>query len=489
MDNAAATLSSPARGPRVMGLLKLIMDVESTTNNEEGVAKVLSKYLVDQLGWKSDLRYADPGRPNVLAVPIPQRTWECKILMNSHIDTVPPYIPYSEDHENIYGRGSCDAKGSIAAQVVAVQELLEEGRIKAGDVAVCYVIGEEKDHNGIIKMNNEEGLTPRYMIVGEPTESKLARGHKGVLKAVLKTTGKAGHSGYPEVGASAIDAMSDIVARLARTQFPVDPQLGKTTCNVGSIHGGAAPNVIAASCIAEILVRVSTTVEEATSVLQRVVDEVKFPGVEVQLTVTGREGVRCHTVDIGIETFAAAYFTDIGYYTGPAKPLLFGPGTILVAHSEKEFVGKRELVDSFAEGYDQPINTGLGDIAHRFPRHVPSRVLSLTSGAVVWRPACDIWDTDNAIVVHIDLPGVPKSEIGLDVVQDQLTVSGTHQGPAGFESASSCVRERNIGSFRKIVRLPGNVDVSKVTAEYQDGLLEVKIPKTPPVHGQKIHIA
>ncbi|TPX47121.1 hypothetical protein SeLEV6574_g02833 [Synchytrium endobioticum] len=138
--------------------------------------------------------------------------------------------------------------------------------------------------------------------------------------------------------------------------------------------------------------------------------------------------------------------------------------------------------------YDYPVNAGIGDIAHRFPRHVPSRILSLASGATVWRPATDIYDTDDAIVVHVDLPGVGKEEINIDVVQDQLTVSGTHKGPEGFDSATSRVRERNIGQFRKIVRLPGNVDTSKVTAKYENGVLEAKIPKTPEKSGTRIQI-
>lgn len=184
-----------------------------------------------------------PGRSNILAYKGTSR--QTRLLFNSHLDTVPPYIGPSEDSDTLYGRGSTDAKSSIAAQLLAAEAMYADGTIGDGDVSFLFVVGEEVDHVGMIA-SNELGLSPQYLVVGEPTESKLAVGHKGMYKFKLQSKGKAAHSGYPQLGESAIIPLMRLLLELdaAQALFPVDPLLGPTTLNIGTISGGAAANVV-----------------------------------------------------------------------------------------------------------------------------------------------------------------------------------------------------------------------------------------------------
>ncbi|KAI9209582.1 uncharacterized protein BJ171DRAFT_484468 [Polychytrium aggregatum] len=330
---------------QVTALLKHLMQIESTTGNEGPVAVALGQYL-QQRGWTVELQPvdADGKRRNVYAHRGDSRS-KPVVLLNSHIDTVPPYIPFSEDSDKIYGRGSCDAKGSIASQVVAVSQLIEEGKLADGDVALLYVVGEETDHAGMIKAN-ELGLDARFLIVGEPTESCLANGHKGIIKATVVCKGKAGHSGYPERGASAIEALVKILHDLQSNTWPVDERLGPTTINLGIVSGGVAANVIPEHAEAQISVRVSAQLQQIVERIRHGVQSHQVAGVDASVHFGGvLEPVRCETVELtGVDTFTAAYFTDIPFLKGNHLPLLIGPGSIKVAHSVDEHVEKKDLV-------------------------------------------------------------------------------------------------------------------------------------------------
>jgi acetylornithine deacetylase len=96
----------------------------------------------------------------------------------------------------------------------------------------------------------------------------MARAQKGILRARIRTTGRAGHSGYPEIGPSAIDRLVEALVGLRRSSWPVDPKRGLTTLNVGVIRGGVAANVIAPSAVAELVFRL---VGKPDSVLGRLV--------------------------------------------------------------------------------------------------------------------------------------------------------------------------------------------------------------------------
>ncbi|KAJ3030607.1 hypothetical protein HDV00_008769 [Rhizophlyctis rosea] len=341
-----------------LALLKSLIEIRSTTLQEHDIASWLTSYLRSN-GWHVHLQpipnFSD--RHNVLAwrggaddslTSLKGRKF--KVLMNSHIDTVPPHIEYSETETRVLGRGACDAKGSVASQIIAIHELLKEGKIKEEDVALLYVAGEETDHIGMIQANSLP-LSTSYLVVGEPTELRLALGHKGVLKADIKVQGRAGHSGYPHVGRNAIDALVDILAALKNAPWPVSPRLGPTTLNLGQVSGGVAANVIAASATADVSLRISTSAADAVSQFLSIIEETKAKlqdGIEVDVNVrAAMDPVVCDTVDVeGVETFVAGYFTDIPYLNGPHKPLLYGPGSILVAHSKDEYVEKSDLAEA-----------------------------------------------------------------------------------------------------------------------------------------------
>jgi acetylornithine deacetylase len=182
---------------------------------------------------------------------------QTRILVTSHIDTVPPFIPYELRGDQVWGRGSADAKGSVAAQIFAVERLRDAGKIVEGDVALLFVVGEEKDGHGM-KAANDLGLAWESVIFGEPTELKLATGHKGGLAFTLSANGKAGHSGYPELGRSAIEILVRGLSALHQLELPGSERFGNTTLNVGQIEGGVAPNVIAQNASATVLVRVAS---------------------------------------------------------------------------------------------------------------------------------------------------------------------------------------------------------------------------------------
>jgi len=320
----------------VIDLTKDLVSIESTTGNEKPMADFLFAWL-SRRNYTIERQIIEEGRrENIFAYKGQQRN--TRLLFNSHLDTVPPYIPLKEDDSFLAGRGSTDAKSSIAAQLLAVEALWNSGQIKDGDVSFLFVVGEEDDHIGMIR-SSDLGLTPKYLVVGEPTESKLAVGHKGALKFHLQSFGKAAHSGYPELGQSAIIPLLEVLLDLERTPLPYDPLLGPSTLNIGVINGGVADNVVPDFAEAGITIRVSTSVDEIRTIVRAVVrDRV------IMTEIAANDPVYCGTVP-GFETAVMAYNTDIPFFSGSPIPYLIGPGSILVAHSEDEAISKLELID------------------------------------------------------------------------------------------------------------------------------------------------
>lgn len=238
----------------LLDLHRHLVEIPSISGSEHNVSLYLRDYLQDH-GFTAELQPVDDGRENVFAYLGDTR--KTRILITSHIDTVPPFIPYERRGDQIWGRGSADAKGSVAAQIVAVQRLHEAQKISEGDVALLFVVGEERDGHGM-KAANDLGLTWESVIFGEPTELKLATGHKGGLAFTVSANGKAGHSGYPELGRSAIDILVHGLSVLNQLELPGSERFGNTTLNVGQIEGGVAPNVIAQNASATVLVRVAS---------------------------------------------------------------------------------------------------------------------------------------------------------------------------------------------------------------------------------------
>jgi acetylornithine deacetylase len=257
------------------------------------------------------------------------------LVFSTHMDTVPPYIPFSEDAEFIYGRGVSDAKGIIAAQLAAAEQLRAEGF----RIGLLFVSGEERDSAGA-KVANESPKGSRFLINGEPTDNRLALASKGTLRAVFKASGKMAHSAYPELGDSAVHKLVEVLARLLKLELPVTEDVGPSTLNIGQVQGGHAPNVIADKAEAQVLVRLvgdSEPVRAALTEAARGLAEVDFT-LEIPF-------VRLRAVE-GLPTMIAKFTTDIPQLSNWGEPLLLGPGSIHVAHTPHEKLAKRELKEA-----------------------------------------------------------------------------------------------------------------------------------------------
>lgn len=308
-------------------LTRALVDIESITGGEGPVAHFLADALASA-GFPVRLQEARPGRFNVFAA---EGTPE--VVLSSHLDTVPPFIPSREDEHFIYGRGACDAKGAIAAQVVAAAGLAPELRRR---VALLYVVGEEQGSAGA-RAAGQLGVRAKYLINGEPTENRLVRGCKGALRVELLARGRAAHSAYPEEGESAIEKLIDALVALRALPLPQHPLLGRTTWNVGVLEGGVRANVVPASARAEILFR---TVENTSGLLRSLSDQV---GDRVKIQVLQDVPPALLATLDGFASSVVAFTTDIPYLTGWGKPLLLGPGSIRDAHTDGEKIAKAEL--------------------------------------------------------------------------------------------------------------------------------------------------
>jgi acetylornithine deacetylase len=258
-----------------------------------------------------------------------------EIVFSTHMDTVPPYFGSSEDDESIYGRGACDAKGIIAAQIAAV-ERLRAGGVKAG---MLFVVGEERDSAGAMVAN----LQPkgnRYLINGEPTDNRLALASKGALRGSVRATGRMAHSAYPELGESAIHKLIQALDNVLHIELPTEPGIGPSTLNIGLIEGGRAPNVIADKALAQVMVRLVGPSDDTRAALERAVAGLAEIDYTLEIPF-----MRFRTLE-GMETMVAAFATDIPALTNWGEPLLLGPGSIHVAHTPNEKLAKRELFEA-----------------------------------------------------------------------------------------------------------------------------------------------
>lgn len=275
--------SSSSSNTPLLELHKTLIEYESITGNEHEVGQWLASYLQKQ-NFTVETQEVTPAtstqqaRLNIFAYVGDTRS--TRTLISSHIDTVPPYWPYERRGGEIWGRGSVDAKASVATQITAVQELLEAGEIREGDVALLFVVGEETSGDGMRKAN-ELGLKWDTVIFGEPTELKLASGHKGIIRFEIRAKGKAGHSGYPELGRSANNMLVTALYALLDAELPWSEQYGNTTLNIGRIEGGVAANVIAEDAFANIAIRIADGTPEAVEKI--VVDTVKKTGLELDI--------------------------------------------------------------------------------------------------------------------------------------------------------------------------------------------------------------
>jgi acetylornithine deacetylase len=309
-------------------LTKSLVNMASVTGHEKACAEFIKGYLI-QLGFQAELMPVSRDRSNVFA------TWgKPDIVLSTHMDTVPPFFSAHEDADYIYGRGSCDAKGILAAQVSAAERLKKDG---VEDFALLFLVGEETVSDGA----REANLHPpgsRYIINGEPTENKLVIGTKGNLRIDLRARGKMAHSAYPHLGVNAIDKLLDVLADLRKLPLPVNPVLGPSTMNIGVITGGRAANVVPDEAVAQILIRIVEDVEP----LRRKITELIAGRCELEIL---RETPLLTMEKLeGYETTVVAFTTDLPSLTHWGRPLLLGPGSINVAHTDCECVRKADLV-------------------------------------------------------------------------------------------------------------------------------------------------
>jgi acetylornithine deacetylase len=320
-------------------LTRQLINIESTTYGEGAVGAFLLELLAERDFAVEKMHVANKGengamtdRFNVYAGIRGERP---DIVFSTHMDTVPPYFSSSEDDEAIYGRGACDAKGIIAAQIAAV-ERLRGGGVKAG---LLFVVGEERDSAGA-KIANLQSKGSRYLINGEPTDNRLGLATKGVLRAAVRASGKMAHSAYPELGESAIHKLIQACDNILRIELPTEAGIGPSTLNIGLIEGGRAPNVFADKAVAQVMVRLVGSSEGTRAALEKAVAGL----AEIEYTLE-LPFVRLKAIE-GLETMVAAFGTDIPVLSNWGEPLLLGPGSIHVAHTPHEKLAKRELFEA-----------------------------------------------------------------------------------------------------------------------------------------------
>ena len=314
-----------------VALTRTLVDLDSTTGREGEVGRWLADHLRD-LGFSITIQPVDDLRFNILAtVGSPQ------IVFSTHFDCVPPFFPSRIEGDRLYGRGSCDAKGILAAQVAAADAFRRAGETRVG---LLFVVGEERGSDGA-KIANAAANGCQFLIDGEPTESRLGLATRGMLRLKVRASGRAAHSSFPELGESAIDKLIDALVELRSIELPSDPTLGRTHYTVGLISGGVAPNVVSPSAEAEVMFRTVSDGEQIRAAVRRLESRVQIEHV------LEAPPVRLATVP-GYEAVVFPYTTDIPFLRGWGQPLLFGPGSIHVAHTADEFISIAELLSAVA---------------------------------------------------------------------------------------------------------------------------------------------
>ena len=328
----------------VVALAAELLALPSLTGDEGRVVDFVARWLVSR-GWNVTVQEVSAGRGNV---------WASRggggVTLSTHLDTVPPFIAPRLDADRLWGRGACDAKGIVAAMLCAADRLAASGEER---VDLLFVVGEERGSDGA-RAANQLPATSRYLVNGEPTESILASGCKGALRVTVRTRGRAAHSAYPHLGQSAIAPMLQLLPELDTLALPGDRLLGDTTINVGTIRGGHEANVVPAECEAELMARLVGDPLPVKDILDRWADG--RAALEYGSFIPAQH---FHTVS-GFEARPVAYTSDIPLLTNWGKPLLFGPGSILVAHTPDEFVGLAELRASVGH-YERLVRSLLAD--------------------------------------------------------------------------------------------------------------------------------
>ena len=320
----------------VVALAAELLAIPSSTGSEGPAVDFVARWLIAR-GWNVTTQEVTKGRANI---------WASRagngVTFSTHLDTVPPYIPPRLEGKRLYGRGACDAKGIAAAMLCAAERLAEAGEHR---VDLLFVVGEEKGSDGA-RAANQLSATSRYLVNGEPTESKLASGAKGSQRVIVRTRGRAAHSAYAELGVSAIEPMLALLPTAKLLPLPTDPVLGDTTVNIGTIHGGTEANIIPALCESELMFRLVSDVTPLRDAI------VKWAEGKAELEWGSHIPTqRFHTIP-GFDVAPVAYTSDVPLLSRWGTPLLFGPGSIHVAHTTDEFIDVAEL-RAAVDAYDR----------------------------------------------------------------------------------------------------------------------------------------
>jgi acetylornithine deacetylase/succinyl-diaminopimelate desuccinylase-like protein len=311
----------------VVALAAELLAIPSTTRDEGRAVDFVARWLIAR-GWNVNVQEVTPGRGNV---------WASRkgggVTLSTHLDTVPPYFPPRSESGKLIGRGACDAKGIAAAMLTAADRLVKAGEER---VDLLFVVGEERGSDGA-RIANQLPATSKFLINGEPTESILASGSKGALRFIARTRGREAHSAYPTLGESAIEPMLNLLPELKTLKMPSDKILGETTINIGLIRGGTEANIIPGLCEAEMMIRLVGEPEPA----KKIIDAWAAGRAEIEYG-SYTPAMHFHTVP-GFEAKPVAFATDVPLLTNWGTPLLFGPGSIHVAHTTEEFVTIDEL--------------------------------------------------------------------------------------------------------------------------------------------------
>ncbi len=311
----------------VVALASELLSLESTTGREKDAVDFVARWLISR-GWNVTLQEVEPQRSNV---------WATRrgggVTLSTHLDTVPPFVAPRLEGTRLYGRGACDAKGIAAAMLIAAQQLADAGEDR---VDLLFVVGEERNSPGA-RAANRLPATSKWLVNGEPTESKLASGGKGAQRVIVRVRGREAHSAYAHLGSSALEPLIDLLPKLRTLALPIDPVLGATTYNIGVLRAGTEANVVPGLAEAEIMIRL---VGDVTPVREAFAE---WAGNRAELVWGSHIPAQHFHVIPGFEVEAVAYTSDIPLLDRWGTPLLFGPGSIHVAHTPIEYIDTTEL--------------------------------------------------------------------------------------------------------------------------------------------------
>jgi len=311
----------------VVALAAELLAIPSTTREEGRAVDFVARWLVAR-GWNVNVQEVTPGRGNV---------WATRkgggVTLSTHLDTVPPYVAPRSEGGKLFGRGACDAKGIAAAMLAAADGLVAAGEER---VDLLFVVGEERGSDGA-RLANQLPTTSKFLINGEPTESILASGSKGALRFIARTRGREAHSAYPHLGESAIEPMLQLLQELKTLKLPTDKVLGETTVNIGLIRAGTEAYIIPGVAEAEMMIRLVGD----PAPTKKVIDRWAAGRAEIEYG-SYTPAMHFHTVP-GFAAKPVAFATDVPLLGNWGTPLLFGPGSIHVAHTTDEFIDVDEL--------------------------------------------------------------------------------------------------------------------------------------------------